>query len=608
MRIGANYLAPGRCEFVVWAPRREAVAVQLVAPQKRLLPMKREERGYWRTEAEGIVPGTFYYYQLDGDLLRPDPASQSQPRGVHEVSQTIDHTAFNWQSAGWENLPLEDYRIYELHVGTFTPEGTFSSAIARLRYLKELGINAIELMPVAQFPGDRNWGYDGVYPFAPQSSYGGVDGLKSLVDACHREGIAVVLDVVYNHFGPEGNYTRDFAPYFTDKYRTPWGEAMNFDEAGSAGVRNFFIENALYWFREYRIDALRLDAIHAIYDFGAKHFLAELAERRAEFARQQGRPYYLIAESDLNDVRVINPPEKGGHGLDAQWSDDFHHTVHTLLTGEQTGYYRDFGSAEQLAKVLREGYAYSWDYSRFRQRYHGSYAGDRPPSQFVVCSQNHDQVGNRMLGERLCQLVEFESLKLAAAATILSPYIPLLFMGEEFAASTPFLYFISHTDSDLVAAVREGRKREFADFHELGDPPDAQSQETFDRCKLNWGEHRQGKHGILLDYYQHLFQLRRRFPSLKQLTRAGMEVTSWEDKKTIAIGREWGSDRAWIVLNVGDEAVTLDNEISATLHKQMDSQEVRWLGTGSRSPNRLEPSQQLVLAAKSAVIYTTSMP
>ncbi|HEY9649768.1 MAG TPA: malto-oligosyltrehalose trehalohydrolase, partial [Coleofasciculaceae cyanobacterium] len=418
MKIGSNYLGEGRCEFSVWAPTHDDVAVQLVSPENRIIPMKKDEQGYFKVLAENIQPGTFYFYKIAGDD-RPDPASYYQPKDVHGPSEVVDHSTMNWTDTNWSGVPLENMIIYELHVGTFTPEGTFEAIIPRLRELCEFGVNAIEIMPVAQFPGDRNWGYDGAYPYAVQTSYGGPEGLKKLVDACHQEGLSVILDVVYNHFGPEGNYNSQFGPYFVEKYKTPWGMAINFDDVHSDGVRNYFVENALYWFQNYHIDALRLDAVHAIYDLGAKHILREISEEVATLSERMGRKLYLIAESDLNDVRVIQEREVGGHGMDAQWSDDFHHALHALLTGEQRGYYQDFGQCQQLAKAYKESFVYSWQYSLHRRRYHGNDANDRPGHQFVVCTQNHDQVGNRMLGERLTHLVSFEALKLAAGALML---------------------------------------------------------------------------------------------------------------------------------------------------------------------------------------------
>ena len=605
MRVGATYLGNDRCQFTVWAPLLQKVAVKIVAPEERLISMQPCRGGYWQTTVTNIIPGSLYLYQLGENITRPDPASYFQPHGVHAPSQVVDRSTFSWQGRDWAGVELEKLIIYELHVGTFTSEGTFVAIIPRLDRLQELGINAIQLMPVAQFPGTRNWGYDGVYPFAVQNSYGGVDGLKQLVDACHQSGIAVILDVVYNHFGPEGNYTSNFAPYFTSKYQTPWGSAINFDDAYSDGVRNFFIENALYWFREYHIDALRLDAIHAIYDFSARHFLAELAEKVTEFSQQQGRKFYLIAESDLNDVRVINPPELGGYGIDAQWSDDFHHSLYTLLTGEQQGYYQDFGRCEHLAKALRESFVYSWQYSPYRQRYHGSFAGDIPSSQFVVCAQNHDQIGNRMLGERLSQLVSFEALKLSAGALLLSPYIPLLFMGEEYGEENPFFYFISHGDPDLIEAVRQGRKAEFAAFQLPGEPPDAQSEESFWHCKLDWQQRTEGKHQVLLEFYQQLIQLRQQILALRQLERKKIEVFSVETDKLILFRRWYENSQVFCLMSFSDRIVTYSPTLpEGNWHKQLDSSDFRWLGSGSLMPDIIRDDEQLTIKPKSLALYS----
>jgi maltooligosyltrehalose trehalohydrolase len=604
MQVGANYLGDGRCEFTVWAPLLDSVAVQVVSPEQRAIPMEKQEWGYWKAIAQDIEPGTAYFYKLNGETDRPDPASHFQPNGVHEASAVVDHSTMQWTDQQWSGVPLEEMIIYELHVGTFTPEGTFEAIIPRLKELYEFGVNAIEIMPVAQFPGSRNWGYDGVYPYAVQDSYGGPEALKKLVDAAHQQGMAVILDVVYNHFGPEGNYISQFGPYFTDTYRTPWGSAINFDDAYSYGVRNYFIENALYWFRDYHFDALRLDAIHAIYDLGAKHLLQELGEDVAALSEEKGRKLHLIAESDLNDVRVIRPPELGGHGMDAQWSDDFHHEIHTLLTEERIGYYQDFGQCEQLAQAYKNSFVHSWGYSKARKRYHGSDASDRPGQQFVVCTQNHDQVGNRMLGERLSHLVHFEGLKLAAGALLLSPNIPLIFMGEEYGEDAYFLYFVSHSDPGLVEAVREGRKREFADFHLEGEYSDPQSAETFNKSKLNWKSRQEGKHKALFDLYQHLIQLRRTNPVLKQLDKQNLEASAMEDKKLMFLHR-WNEDsQIFCIMNFKQESVTFAPQLpQGNWSKILDSSEEKWMGAGSQMPEQLTPEQQLTIQPQSFALY-----
>src|SRR3990172_2890134 len=485
MKFGAWYQGDGRCFFSVWAPLKDNVAVKLLFPEERVVQLKKDNKGYWQSEAVNVYPGTRYSYQLDRSVDRPDPASHFQPEDVHGPSEVVDHEAFYWDDRDWKGMAIEEMIMYELHVGTFTPEGTFDAIIARLNTLKELGVNALNIMPVAQFPGSRNWGYDGTYLYAVQSSYGGPEGLKRLVNACHKHNMAMILDVVYNHFGPEGNYLGEFCPYYTEKYKTPWGRANSFDDAYSDDVREFFLQNALYWFEHYHIDGLRLDAVHAIYDMSATPFLAELAEKVEDFSVQKGKKHYLIAESNLNETKHIRPHALGGYGLDAQWLNDFHHSLRTLLTGDLTGYYMDFGKISHLAKAWHQGFVFSGQYSAYRKRRHGNSSLERPDRQFVVFCQNHDQVGNRMLGERLSTLVSFEALKLAAAAVILSPYIPMLFMGEEYGEESPFLYFISHMDKDLINAVREGRKADFRSFQWSGEPPDPQSEDTFNRSKLH---------------------------------------------------------------------------------------------------------------------------
>ncbi|MBV8885857.1 MAG: malto-oligosyltrehalose trehalohydrolase [Chroococcidiopsidaceae cyanobacterium CP_BM_RX_35] len=604
MKIGADYHSSGDCEFTVWAPLLQEVAVQIVAPKQRLLPMHKDASGYWKAVASDVEPGTLYFYKLEGANDRPDPASKFQSQGVHGPSQVVDPNAFSWADSDWAGMPLEEMIVYELHVGAFTPEGTFEAIIPRLEALKEIGINTIEVMPIAQFPGERNWGYDGTYVYAVQNSYGGPEGFKNLVNACHQSGMAVVLDVVYNHFGPEGNYISDFGPYFTQTYKTPWGSAINYDDFRSDGVRNFFIENALYWFSEYHIDALRLDAIHAIYDLGAKHFLQELKERVEALSQQRGRQLYLIAESDLNDVRVIRDRQLGGHAMDAQWSDDFHHSLHTLLTGELIGYYQDFGNCEQLATAFKESFVYSWKYSSSRERYHGSDARDFAGHKFVVCSQNHDQIGNRMLGERLSQLVSFEALKLAAGAVLLSPYIPLLFMGEEYGEDSPFLYFVNHSDPDLVEAVRKGRKEEFKHFHLEGEFQDPQSPETLQKSQLKWEKRNSGKHKVLLELYQRLIQLRQSIPALKNLDKQNLEVSCIEADKILLLHRWSDSSQIFCIMNFNDKDVSFQPKLpNGNWRKSLDSSDPKWMGSGVTLPEKLTTEQELKIEPQSFALY-----
>lgn len=545
--------APGKrgTSFRVWAPGAGSMSVRVMSGKQRAFPMKKAGGGYWEALLPGVAPGALYKYALDGVREFPDPASAFQPLGVHGPSEVTDHSSFSWDDGAWKGIPPGKMIIYELHPGTFTAEGGFGGAEEKLGYLKDLGINAVELMPVAQFPGGRNWGYDGAYPYAVQDSYGGPLGLKKLVNACHSAGLAVILDVVYNHLGPEGNYLECFGPYFTDRYRTPWGKALNYDGPDSGPVRDFFTGNALHWFGNYHIDALRLDAVHGIYDLGAKHVLAELAERTRGFSKAAGRDFYLIAESDLNDTRVIRPPEEGGHGLDAQWSDDFHHALHTQLTGERQGYYEDFDGFPSLAKAFGDGFVYDWKWSAHRRRMHGSPAAEIAPGKFVVCSQNHDQVGNRLLGERLSSLASFKRRKLAAGAVLLSPYIPMLFMGEEYGETNPFLYFVSHGDENLIKAVREGRRKEFSAFGWKTDPPDPQSQEVFEKSRLDWTKPGRGRHAEMLAFYKKLISLRKTFPSLGVVGRTDMVVRSSPAAMAISLFRRLDRGATLTVFNFG---------------------------------------------------------
>ena len=611
IKLGADYRGGHQCIFTLWAPLLKQAAVHLVAPEDRLIPMIRDERGYWHATVTGIKPGALYFYQWDGETDRPDPASYSQPQGVHGPSRVVDHS-FSWTDAGWQPPPLQQWVMYELHVGTFTAEGTFDAIIPRLPELRELGINALELLPVAQFPGSRNWGYDGVYPYAAQDSYGGVEGLKRLVDACHREGLAVIMDVVYNHLGPEGNYLWGLGTYFTNQYRTPWGDAVNYDGPHSPGVREYMAGNALYWLETCHCDALRLDAVHAIYDFGARHIMAELANAAADCGQRQGRPFYLIAESDLNDPRMVRPPDIGGYGLDAQWSDDFHHALHTVLTGERHGYYEDFGALEQLAQAYRRPFVYAWDYSPHRQRFHGDDPGGNCPAwRFVVCSQNHDQVGNRALGDRFSGLLPFPALKLAAAAVLLSPYLPLLFMGEEYGEPRPFLYFISHSDPALIEGVREGRKKEFAAFHAEGEAPDPQSEAAFQNSKLQWELSKTGRHSQLRAFYRELLRLRRELPALARLDNASLIAT------VIAPGvlelRRWrDSNQVVIWLNFDTRPATIPVKLDAgPWDKQLDAADPVWGGEGSALPKQLTnkmASSALTLSPYAVVVYAAGVP
>jgi len=598
LETGANLIGPGRVRFRVWAPFARQVAVELVSQDRTAIPMQPASQGYFEAIVEEVDPRARYRYLLDGKQARPDPVSRFQPDGVHGPSAVVDPDCFTWTDGGWRGLPLNDLIIYELHVGTFTHEGTFEAIIPQLPYLKEtVGITAIELMPVAQFPGGRNWGYDGVYPYAVQSTYGGPNGLKRFVDACHANGLAVVLDVVYNHLGPEGNYLGEFGPYFTDRYRTPWGSAINYDGPDSDAVRQYVIDNALYWITEYHIDALRLDAIHGIYDFSATHVLKELSLAVHAQAAQLNRQVLVIAESDLNDARVIEPPAQGGYGLDGQWNDDFHHALRVVLSGEQKGYYEDFHGIADLAAAIREGFVYNGRYSVHRRRRHGNSSSHCRPSQFVVFSQNHDQIGNRAVGDRLSTQLPWDALKVIRALVLLSPNVPLLFMGEEYGETAPFQYFIEHGDPDLIEAVRQGRRREFAQFGwNPDDIPDPQDQATFTRSRLN-RDRLDDRQASLLRWTHALIRLRKEEPSLGAGDGQGRRHRVWtfEEEQVLVVHRSAQDGAAsLLVLGFNKSPVTVTlGEPQGQWRLRLDSMGKEFGGTGQDStPTHLVISPQ----------------
>jgi maltooligosyltrehalose trehalohydrolase len=571
-----------RTRFRVWAPRAQHVEVVLV-DQARSVCVPPQQNGYYEAIVENCPVGTRYKYRLDRDLQWPDPASRLQPDGVHGPSEIVP-ASFDWSDKAWRGLELTRYVIYELHVGTFTEAGTFEALIDRIPYFQELGVNAIELMPVAQFPGERNWGYDGTYPYAAQNSYGGPDGLRRFVDAAHRSGLAVILDVVYNHLGPEGNYLSLFGPYFTDTYKTPWGSSLNYDGDWSDEVRRFFIGNALYWIEDCHIDALRLDAVHAIVDTSAQPFLQDLAREVQSAARRLGRHIHLVAENDRNDPNFARPISAGGIGMDAQWSDDFHHALHTVLTGEKHGYYSDFGQLTQLARAYEDGFVYAGEYSEHRHRKHGAPADDLGPHQFVICAQNHDQVGNRMLGDRFSGLLSFEKQKLAAAALLLAPNVPLLFMGEEYGEPSPFLYFVSHGDNDLIEAVRNGRRQEFAAFQTQGVAPDPQAEETFERSRVHLELRTEGKHARLFAWYRELLRLRK-LPALATAVERTARAIADEQKQILVLVRApltgAGSGSVAALFNFSDQVATISVPAGAPgWHVLLSSRDPRFGGPG----------------------------
>ena len=545
--------------FTVWAPQTKQMKLHLQGAIPAVFEMQPDEEGYFNLTIPWSAQPVRYFYEPDGNGPFPDPASQFQPDGVHGCSQLVDHEVFQWTDERWTGRPFEDLIIYELHVGTFTPEGTFDAIIPRLSALADLGINAIELMPVSEFPGRRNWGYDAVFPYSVHSAYGGPEKLKELINAAHGLGITVLLDIVINHIGPEGNYFGHFGPYFTDKYSTPWGKAINYDGEWSDGVREYFSDLIIFWSEYYHLDGLRLDAIHEIFDKGAFSFWELVEQKLARHRQSNGRAFHLIAESDLNSPRVTKPVNAGGMGFDAQWLDDFHHALYVLLDEKGQERYVDFGSIEQLAKAYKEGFVHSGSYVRFRKRKHGASSAGVPGNAFVAFNLNHDQAGNRVGGERLSQLVSYERQRVAAAALLLSPYVPMLFMGEEYGDDSPFFFFVSHSDPELIEAVIEGRKREFKDFGDGKRPLNPQEENTFLLSQIKWEKRTEGRYAALLAWTKALIALRQTHPALRNFNKDGVTVDII-NKKALLLKRSSADHKVHLLcyFNFSDEDIPID--------------------------------------------------
>jgi len=582
LHVGADY-SDGTCRFSVWAPNHNHVTLSLTAENQHY-PMDKFVAGYWTHTAEGLEPGTTYMFELDGKETKPDPASHYQPDGVFGPSQVIDHDAFRWKDRGWRGLDLKDLVFYEMHVGAFTPQGTFKAALERIKELQELGVNAVELMPITQFSGKRNWGYDGVFPFAVQNSYGAPDDLKALVNECHTLGVALFLDFVYNHLGPEGNCLNSYGPYFPATSIGKWGANINLDGPKNDGVRNYFIENTLHWLNHYHIDGIRLDSVLSMHDSSPKHFLQELNEKVHSYAETSSRKVYLIAESGYNTPTVLKSPDKGGYGFDAQWLDDFQHALFALITGEREGYYGGYGSIQDLAEALTDGYVYVGDEPDYKRKSPKESYSWIPADQLIVFSQNHDQVGNRLLGNRLASISGFEAAKLAAGIVLLSPYVPLLFMGEEYGETAPFQFFTDYQSKELTEAVREGRKKEFVHFHWKDEAPDPQNPETFERSKLDWQHRYTGRGQKIAAYYRALIELRKKHPIFQvQLNRQIRHVTNQEN--ILFIHKQSGEAEAGIIANLSKDPATYSFHFEEDVYvKVLDSADFAWDGSGPTLP------------------------
>ncbi|MGA9524513.1 MAG: malto-oligosyltrehalose trehalohydrolase [Myxococcaceae bacterium] len=596
--IGAWLDSEGSVRFRQWAPEHRTLEVVLYddrGHETRALEMQSEPNGFFSAQLEDGRSGLLYKFRIDGEGPFPDPWARAQPLGVHGPSQVIS-TAFPWSDRGWPGLPADGLVIYELHVGTATPDGTFEALIPKLDELRSLGITALELMPLASFPGRRNWGYDGVSLFAPQHSYGGPDGLRRLVDAAHARGLAVLMDAVYNHFGPDGNYLRCYAShYFTGRHHTPWGEGVNYDGESSAVVRELALRNAEMWIRDYHADGLRLDAVHAILDDSEVPLIQEL-QLRARAAAPE-RKIVIIAEDERNEPRLVTPVDQGGWGLDAQWADDFHHQLRRAFAGDTDGYYGDYsGSAADIATTLRKGWFYEGQTSPSRGQPRGKPADDLEAWRFVLCIENHDQVGNRATGNRLEHDVSPAAFRAMSTLLLLSPYTPLLFMGQEWNASTPFQYFTDHPEA-LGRAVTEGRRKEFDAFARFAaeEVPDPQAPETFERSKLDWAQRERPPHAGVYALYRELLRLRREDPRLLEHTRG-----SWDAEpvgEAVRLVRRGPDSSLCVFVNVrGKLAYELERDAQMLLW----SEEPRFGGALTSAPIH---QGKLVLEGPQAAVY-----
>ena len=607
--ISAVLQSHKRCVFSVWAPEKESMILHIVHPSEQAISMKKNYPGYFTVTLEGVTAGVRYFFRPEGGKDYPDPASHYQPVGVFGPSEVVDHKSFCWHDQTWKGIPPKDLILYEIHVGAFSYEGTFEAIIPCLQEIASSGINALEIMPVSQFPGTRNWGYDGVFPYSVQNSYGGPQGLKLLVDACHGLGIAVYLDVVYNHLGPEGNIFSQFGPYFTNKYRVPWGDAINFDDEWSDGVRDYFADNPGHWFENYHIDGIRVDAIHTIFDSGAVHFWDLVRQKKTLAEQKAGRKYYMIAESDFNSPRIVRSCETGGYDFDAQWLDDFHHTLYVLLDKNGKSRYNDFGSIEQLAKAYTDGFVHSGEYVNLRKRKHGASSAGIPGDRFVAFNQNHDQIGNRVKGERLSVLVDFERQKLATAALIFSPYIPLFFMGEEYGEDNPFFYFVSHSEPGLIKAVREGRKEEFRSYWNE-EPPDPQDESTFNKSKIDWRKRFTGKHKIMLEWTKKLISLRRSYNALQNIHKNDLRIYLNHEMGFIIHRKSEEEDQHILCfINLSDDRIAFNvPSHSNDWVKILDSKDSRWTDEKQEYnffslPDEIKAYEELTTFPCSVVVY-----
>jgi maltooligosyltrehalose trehalohydrolase len=594
MDVGVNY-QDNRCEFVVWAPESSETGVILIATNE-FYPMTKLKEGYWKIVIDGVKPESEYMFKLNGKILLPDPASHFQPKGVFGPSKVINHESFKWTDLDWQGLYLKDMVFYELHVGVFTPQGTFKAISSRVRELAEIGVNAIELMPIAQFPGERNWGYDVAFPFAVQNTYGSPDDLKNLANECHMHGVALFIDVVYNHAGPEGNFLNEYGPYFVKNRMTAWGPTVNLDGPNSKPVRDYFSQNTFHWLQKYHLDGLRLDAVLFMLDNSPVHFLQDLTSKVKLCSRKLKRKICLIAESGYNQPIVLTPKNRGGYGFDAQWLDDFQHALHAILTGEKEGYYRNYGKMLHLKETLIESYVHvggGLPNSHFRPRNPDESFLWINSNKLVVFSQNHDQVGNRVISERLTTLSGYEAAKTAASLVLLSPYVPLLFMGEEYGETKPFDFFADYADAKLRAATRKGRALEFASFHWKGESRDPSAIKTFEDSKIHWESRYAGPGVEIANYYKALIHLRKKMNLSCYSNRGQMKVVCNEENKILFIKRCKGNHANVIVANLCNKEQSCEFPFNGGKYRKvLDSADTNFGGPGVILSNEVKKDQK----------------
>lgn len=602
-KIGPHFLQNGKCKFTVWAPSVADIALHIIYPENKVIPLRKTGNGYWECKLEAINSNYLYYYRINNSIERPDPASKFQPNGVSGPSRVLAHRDFRWKDKNWHIFDFKKLVIYELHIGTFSSEGTYSGVISKLDYLVDLGVNCIELMPIAQFSGSYNWGYDGAFPFAPHNSYGEPSELKKMVQSCHLKGIAVILDVVYNHLGPEGGCLDIYGPYFSNMNKTPWGKSFNFTENYSEDVKNYFYENALSWLQDYHFDGLRIDAVDYMYEYGAAPFLYELNRKVKKLSKLLGKKKYLIAESDINSHNIVASLNKGGSGFKAKWNNEYHHFNYAILTGERDKYCARYNKMENLVSFLKEGLIYH-NCKTGSQKKRKSFASYKP-QQIIIYLQNHDLIGNRPNGERLSSLMGIEALKLTSGLMFILPHIPMLFMGEEYAEDVPFLFFADYQNETLLAEIENNRGKEFAKAGWTGIQISSSIQQAFINSKLKWFSEEDKNNSKIFNYYKYLILLKKTHPVLKQHKNIHTYVSCKSTSRILIYKRWWKEKQIVAIMNYSKNPAVICVQLEkGGWSKILDSTDICWAGNGTEIPEAIcNAKSQLKLKALSIVIF-----